>query len=310
MTGTHVPERYMMLLAHMQATTGLELQPELLVSDRRGAAVLRLTDGTRRYALKLVERQEPLTQEFYEPLALLRREARLLAALDDLAGGQYIAHDQTETAGWLLANWLEGRHAMAVCRALRQQHSIPELQRQLCALFSAILRTVSALHERGYVHGDLQPSHLLQRSDSSVALLDLALTHGPADPLDYYGGMLHFLAPETARALLTQSGPVPLAPSAEVYAVAAVLFFLYTGEHIRAEVPGGEAPGSRECFLQTLGFGRVRSIAETGAAPFPALEQTLAWCLQPDPQQRCARLVQAADLLVRESETDELHRER
>lgn len=287
MTTSPDPEIYYPALARIQQETTLPLALDSVITHRRGTAVLRLTDGTQQYAAKIAFPSEtPAVGKGYDPVEMLLREARLLPLLSEIVGDQYIAHQAEAETPWLLLRWLEGKPAMAVCRNLRQMETGAALQEKLLAVFSAILQTTAALHQRGYTHGDLQPAHYLIRPDGTAALLDLALAQSPTDRIAYRGGMIHFLPPETAASLLSETDPVLFDPLAEVYSTAAVLFYLYTGQHVtRYDLISSDAPTRKE-MLTAIAHGPYRTLADTDAAPFPALTSLLTAYLQPDRAKR------------------------
>ncbi|MFF3210573.1 protein kinase [Streptomyces sp. NPDC002886] len=90
---------------------------------------------------------------------------------------------------------------------------------------------LSALHRTGWVHGDVQPAHLIM-GDPGVTLIDLALARGRSVPerydFAYRGCLVHYEAPEISRSVLESGTAVPTRES-DVYALGASLMISATG---------------------------------------------------------------------------------
>jgi hypothetical protein len=89
-----------------------------------------------------------------------------------------------------------------------------------------IARGLSVLHAAGKVHRDIKPSNILCTAEGRVVILDFGLiaSEGGADDARQRRlvGTASYMAPEQARAL-------PVGPSADWYAVGAVLYEALTG---------------------------------------------------------------------------------
>jgi serine/threonine protein kinase len=169
----------------------------------------------------------------------------------------------------------------------------------LLGIFRQILVKTLALHNLGYVHGDLQPDHFLFNEAGNVYLLDLALAMRTGDhTFAYKGGLVHFNSPEVCVQLLQGSEKIPLDVLSEVYAAASVVFFLYTGHTSTHYGTDDFSMVPMEERLRCIAAGRRSSFASIAAEPFPELEQVLDWCLQVDRQQRCASLTRAVEALA------------
>jgi serine/threonine-protein kinase len=99
---------------------------------------------------------------------------------------------------------------------------------------TAALRALAALHQQGLVHRDVSPNNLMvvrqagvTLAASDVRLIDYGLADAPGrvgrDADSLVAGSVNFISPEQARGLAVDE-------PADLYAVAAVLFFCITGQ--------------------------------------------------------------------------------
>jgi serine/threonine protein kinase len=195
-------------------------------------------DDTARVAIKVVRPGAP-----DQTLRLLRRERDVLEILEtrgiktprvidsQLAPGS--ALDSPDATPWLALSWVPGRTADAVAGQLRQVHGAasPALFRLCRTLVQAYID----LHEAGVLHGDVHPRNVLVDEDGSVTLVDFALAavldgRGPG-VLRQRGGIGWAFEPELAASSLRHEGDVPVTVAAEQYSLAAVCFYLLTGDH-------------------------------------------------------------------------------
>jgi serine/threonine protein kinase len=204
-----------------------------LVADRRGSRVYRLRFATGDVVLKLASHNDE-EHGVREAEHLARREAAVLTHLHDFTPGYLIDSGDLDGGGsWLALRWLEGITPHRLFTPARHGDDSPAQRDTILHTAVAIADRLAALHAQGWHHADLQPAHILLGS-SSVHLIDFALAQGP-HPLQpdvtYRGGMVHFIAPETATHILAtpDDQPIVIDECAEVYAFAAVLHLAWTG---------------------------------------------------------------------------------
>ncbi|WP_242440608.1 protein kinase [Streptomyces sp. CB02923] len=91
---------------------------------------------------------------------------------------------------------------------------------------------LAALHDSGWVHGDIQPAHFIIGPDGAAAIIDLALAQGGLLPHElefpYPGCLVHYESPEISRSILDSRTAVPTTAS-DVYGFGASLFISITG---------------------------------------------------------------------------------
>lgn len=194
---------------------GFELK---LISDRRGCAVWQAVGPKRTAALKVGLGEESAT--------IVTREAEVLTAV----GGPdaLVAHGRGEGSAWMLAPWYEGPSTWETLHDVRVGSGFPTAARDSMADLCA---AVAQWHSAGWVHADLQPQHsihtpqVVRLIDCSWAWKDQVM---PASPI-FRGGLPHLLAPEVARSVCDGERPIAPSPQAEVYTLAAGLWWAITG---------------------------------------------------------------------------------
>ncbi|WP_406112016.1 serine/threonine protein kinase [Kitasatospora purpeofusca] len=212
----------------------------------------------------------------------LRNEEAVLRRLRDVEFVPRLLH--TGSAGplrFLISRWHRGITLHDLSRHL-EMPGPAESRAQADFLASLALRVCAAfrrLHTHGIVHGDINSRNVLLHDDS-VTILDLesAVLLGPraqrdstSPPHRYTAG---YAAPERLR-----DPPAPLAPAADQYALAALLWRLFQGRH---HVP---ATGRRADLVRRANRP-VPPLDQWTARHWPTLNACLTQALSPAPEHR------------------------
>jgi serine/threonine protein kinase len=182
-------------------------------------------------ALKLVEpdiARDPVIRE------RLRREARMVAALEHPNVVPLYAAGEEDGTVYIVTRWVEGTELGALIR--REGPLEPGRAARTAAQIASAL---ALAHEKGLVHRDVKPSNVILTSEDHVYLTDFGLAKraGTAAGLTGVGQMLgtvDYVAPEQIE------GSEPDARG-DVYSLGCVLFEMLTAEPPFAGQGGGMA---------------------------------------------------------------------
>ena len=137
------------------------------------------------------------------------------------------------------------------------------------AITTLLADALAALHEAGYVHGDVKPSNIGFAADGTPKLLDFGLARASADA-DAAGGTLRYLSPEVLAGR-------PADEADDVWSLCVVLHEMVTGEH---PFPGGDA-GEVADRIRRQRPARPARPAAGGESPAAVTEWTAAMLAAP-----------------------------
>jgi serine/threonine-protein kinase len=190
----------------------------------------------------------------------------------------------------LAVEWICGNEALDAAQLLQ---GVP--QRDETGLLSLCIEIASAfadLHERGVMHGDVQAGNILVQASGSVRLIDFGLARDVhrlrAD--DVRGGVPFYFEPELADAL-RHGRTLATSLAGEQYAVAALLYQLWTGLHYL------DWSLERDPMLRQIVEDAPVAFEARRVPPWPALERVLGQALDKRPQQRFPSLRSLAEAL-------------
>ena len=233
----------------------------------------------------------------------LVREARLLRRIKSGRAPALLCVSRAGSGVGLVTEWIHGIEASHAADLLRASGSQRD-EHTLLSLCVEVASAVAEVHESGLVHGDLQPCNLLVESTGSVRLIDFGMARELRQSIrseDLRGGVPFYFEPELAQTL-REDRAIALTPEGEQYAVAALIYLLWTGAHyLDWSLERGE-------MLRQLAEDEPVGFEARHAPPWPALEQVLRRALDKDPQRRfrtCRELAHALrDLLPQAMERD------
>ncbi len=216
----------------------------------------------------------------------------MLEQLDGTAGPRLRRRGTIGESPYLVLDWCAGSAADI---AAAEYRALPSDERRaaLLSLAIAVLDVYARLHARGVVHGDIHPRNILVDRDNRVSLLDFALARqiGTDSTGVPRAGVPFYYEPELARALLDGLTPPPASEAGEQFALAALLYLLFTGEHYQ------DFQLEQHAFLSAIRDGSVLSFAARGIEPWPEAEAVLARALSKAPAERWPSISVFADSL-------------
>jgi eukaryotic-like serine/threonine-protein kinase len=225
-------------------------------------------------AIKLVREPEDAVAA-----AMLEHERRVLEHLDGAPAPRPVGHGEHEGRAWLASAWHDGVSALFTAAELRRQGDGAALLEVCCAVADAY----AALHDRGVIHGDVQPENVRVGADGSVTLVDFALARlGDMPPPggSQRGGVAYFFEPEYAEARLADAAPPPATAAGEQFGLAALLYLMVAGAHY------ADFTVERTAMMRTIAEHPPVPLHERGAQVPPAFEAALAKALRKAPRLR------------------------
>ena len=159
-----------------------------------------------------------------EALTRFAREARAMAEIDHPGAVRFIESGEADGYHYIAMEFIEGRDLET---RVRDDGPLPIVHAAKIALH--VLDCLAHAHRKGILHRDVKPSNIFRRkADGFVKLSDFGLAHvaqeHTAIKLSSAGrGNPRYAAPEQLRALADAG------VEADVYGVAATLFYLITG---------------------------------------------------------------------------------
>ncbi|WP_430478077.1 hypothetical protein ACQZM9_07790 [Streptomyces sp. P11-1] len=253
------------------------------ISDRRGSAVWRAVGPKGIAAVKV---------GFGDAAPITAREA---AVLDRMRLPWYrAAHGDADDAHWIVTEWFTGPSTHEAFASVRD--GVGDLRSAYRAAVD-LCRSVAGLHERGWVHADLQPEHAIHTT-TGVRLIDMSWSWRTGFPPSHQfkGGVPHLLAPELAASIEAGVRPVTPSPAAEVYALAGVLWTCATGRWPLDYNWAGIRP-------HAIGAAGLRQAISTGSIPldsdrpWPELQHVLEEVLLAPASER-PTAAQLTDMIV------------
>ncbi|MGW2552242.1 hypothetical protein [Streptomyces sp. NPDC001635] len=250
---------------------GVDLVP---VTDRRGSAVFRATGPKRSVAVKIGAGPEGS--------AITSREAEALSTMG--CNGALLAHGQGRRTAWMVTPWYEGPSTWEALADVR--YGDGNLDAALGRVVE-LCQAVAELHQADWVHGDLQPGHAIH-TDRGVALIDCSWAWHPRrlfPSMLFRGGIPHLLAPELAASVEAGDRPVTPSRAAEVYTLAASLWWAISGTWpLDYEAAGIDPTKLMAAQLRrAIGSGRLKPRAAT---TWPTVQRMLTTVIAEPPEQR------------------------
>ncbi|MFJ4684719.1 hypothetical protein [Streptomyces sp. NPDC088789] len=195
------------------------------IAGRYGVEVWRVTGPQGEWMLK-VGRNEG-GAEVAREAAVWGRIAGMVPAT---AHGKHVRHGRSAETAWLTTPWLRGQSLWAMFHPVRErtgQHA-----EALAASIQACM-AIAAVHQAQWVHGDLQPHHIILMP-GRAQLIDWAWGWSPSSdlpaPSTRGDSLVHLSGHELIARTRSGQGPVLISQADEVWTLAASLWWAAAGQ--------------------------------------------------------------------------------
>ncbi len=116
---------------------------------------------------------------------------------------------------------------------LRKEHRYPI--GQLVDILAQVAVSLSNLHSRRIIHGDLKPENIIVSPNGQATLVDFGFSCRTGSPATSIRGTRDYMAPE-------QVNMGQLTEKTDIYNFGATMYYLFSGKHLPALIPAvGEA---------------------------------------------------------------------
>ncbi len=187
----------------------------LLISDK--------TSGGKRFALKVVRKQEP-EDEIYIQQALTEFEAAKKLNHPAIAK----VYDCRLKKSWfkvrgveLLLEYVDGKTLDEI--------EAPEMG-QLVLIFCQVASALAHMHRRGVYHGDLKPGNIMLAKNGQVKLIDFGTAWVRGQDKNRIQGTPQFIAPEQAVEKVVDE-------RTDIYNLGATMYRMFTGRFAQGGLP-------------------------------------------------------------------------
>jgi serine/threonine-protein kinase len=225
------------------------------------------------------------------PADLLERERRVL----ELAGNDIVpallGYGSSPLGDYLVSEWKAGSVAADAFREIR---NLPDSRNELVRLAITLVTAFERLHERGIIHGDIQPKNVLFDLHNRAWIIDFSHSIVPGLPVPVYRmGVPFFFEPEYAKsALAGEAKQHPPTVPGESYAVGAMVYYLLSGVHSIEFSP------ERESLLRQIVEVEPRPLTDRSGALWEDADRAIRPYLSKDPGRRPPALAELRQALA------------
>jgi eukaryotic-like serine/threonine-protein kinase len=187
----------------------------LLISDK--------TAGGKRYALKVVRKQEP-EDEVYVQQALTEFEAAKKLNHPAIAK----VYDCRLKKSWFKVKGVELLMEYVDGKTLDEIEA-PEMG-QLVLMFCHVASAMTHMHRRGVYHGDLKPGNIMLAKTGQVKLIDFGTAWVRGQDKNRIQGTPQYIAPEQATEKVVND-------KTDIYNLGATMYRMFTGRFAQPGIP-------------------------------------------------------------------------
>jgi serine/threonine-protein kinase len=230
-----------------------------------GSTILEISDktgGGKRYALKVVKRQDE-DDDVYVEQAKVEYEAAqklnhpVIAKIYDMR----LKRSWFKLSGVeLLMEYVEGKTLDEI--------EAPEMG-QIVLMFCQVASAMNHMHRRGVFHGDLKPSNIMLSKNGQVKLIDFGTAWIRGKEKNRAGGTPQYVAPEQVTEKTVDI-------KTDIYNFGATMYRMFTGRFANQGLPKAGESGARKLVAPT----QINPKLPT------ALNDLILSCLEYSPERR------------------------
>jgi serine/threonine protein kinase len=174
--------------------------------------------------LRAVKVLRPDWEDQPTAIQLLQREARASLAVQHSHLPALRQAHVMKPPYFLVMDLLPGE---SLRRRLRRDYQLPV--REAVWIARQVSQALAALHQAGFLHGDVKPDNIHLTGDGNAVLIDLGFAHRPGENASilekgYILGTVDYLAPEMCGAELADGQP------SDLFSLGVTLFEMLTGQ--------------------------------------------------------------------------------
>jgi eukaryotic-like serine/threonine-protein kinase len=226
----------------------------LLISDK--------TSGGKRYALKVVKRQDA-DDDIY--IAQAQLEYEVAQKLNHPAIAK--VYDIRNRRSWFRLSGVELLIEYVDGKTLDELEA-PEMG-QLVLVFNHVASAMTHMHRRGVYHGDLKPSNIMLSKNGQVKLIDFGTAWIRGQEKNRVQGTPQFMAPEQVTEKVVDE-------KTDIYNLGATMYRMFTGRFVQQGLPKTGEGGTR----------KLPTPAQINPKIPGPLNDTIMACLEISPERR------------------------
>ena len=206
--------------------SGMKYRVVNTLGNGAGSTILLISDktaGGKRYALKVVRKQEP-EDEVYVQQAQTEFEAAKKLNHPAIAK----VFDCRMKKSWfkvkgveLLLEYVDGKTST---RSRRRSWG------SSCSIFCQVSSALTHMHRRGVFHGDLKPANIMLTKNGQVKLIDFGTAWVRGQDKNRIQGTPNFIAPEQANEKVVDE-------KTDIYNLGATMYRMFTGRFAQQGIP-------------------------------------------------------------------------
>lgn len=280
-----------------------QIQPSLEVGAKFGGAevlgCVQVLEDTELYQAKTSEGQMAALKVLRpnagsQSSRMFDREAAILERLGGSVSPKLLETGTEGERRYLLIEWCSGVDCSLAASELRESGG-GAARRTLLGLCGAILDRYARLHEQSVIHSDIHPRNVLVDGADHVKLIDFGVARIAGVENEFRrthrAGVGFFFEPEYSKAVRAGKGYPYSSARGEQYALAALIYFLITGNHYL------DFSLEKHEMLRQIAEDDPLEFSRRGVEAWPELEQVLAKALNKAPEQRFSSVAEFAERL-------------